>query len=232
METKGRLIQSIDLWIAVGHNDLRAVRGAFTDDMHILGECAYDRYKIVKNCNFLPKSCNHHSIQVRLRPKQIAVVFYKKNLPVRLLVTDGGSDIQGMINMAMVDRVGRVSLQRIIDEREITVSEIDLKESPREFISPSLYEDEIDFFSCNRWSLFQAALSGYITDHADDEENPQPSQTQPPSEFVYYPNAQIEFELQTETETFDLQHSGVFCTSDLTYLVAPQAYSQLAPHIC
>ena len=55
MKTIEKPIQSIDLWVAVGTNDVRAVKGAFTDDMHILGECAYDRYKIVKNCNFLPK---------------------------------------------------------------------------------------------------------------------------------------------------------------------------------
>ncbi len=60
MKTIGKPIQSIDLWVAVGTNDVRAVKGAFTDDMHILGECAYDRYKIV--CTFLG---NVHTIGTR-----------------------------------------------------------------------------------------------------------------------------------------------------------------------
>ena len=231
MKTIEKPIQSIDLWVAVGTNDVRAVKGAFTDDMHILGECAYDRYKIVKNCNFLAQTCNCHSIKVRLRPKQTAVVFYKQNVPVRLLAVDGHTPLQGLINMAMVDRVGRVSLQRIIDERGIKASEIDLKESAREFIPTSLYEDELDFFSCNRWSLFKAALTGNITDHDSDEENSDQTKPSQVLDLVYYPNVQINYRLRTDTENFDLQHCGMFCNANLSYLVALQVNSPLAPQL-
>lgn len=223
------LFISTDLWIAMGLNDIRAVKGAFMDDMHIHGECAYDRYKIVKNCNFLPTTCNDLALHVRLRPKQTVVVFYKNDQPVRLLAVNGQADLQGMINMAMVERIGRVSLQRIFDERGITCSEVDLKEDSRDVVSPIVLEEEIGVFSCNRWSLFQAALAGRTTDHPADDEDAEPSNPDTVPELEYHPNLVLTYQLTTDTEHFTIRHQGAFYDKSLTYLVAPQIGSELSP---
>lgn len=219
-------VEQIDLWIAVGNQDVRAIVGAFTDDMHIPQECAYDRYKIVKNCNFLPKCHNCTPIEVRLRPKQTAVIFYKQDHPIRLLVTDSTTDLQSCINMAMVKRIDHASLQRIIEERGITYSEVDLGE-PRQEIAPvTVYENEIDFFSCNRWSLFQSAINGRITDQPN-EEDCSISDTIP--DLQYHPDIRIKCVLRTDEEVFNLRHQGIFCDAKLTFMLAPQIGSSLAP---
>lgn len=175
----------------------------------------------MENCNFLPTS-NNERIFFQLRPKQTVVVFYRDFEPVRLLAVDGRTDLDGIIQAAMTAELGEILHTCKVSSETIDLGETRLGDLPACYQRP-----EIDFFSCNRWSLFRAALNGQISDSANDATGA--GNDDPAMDFTYDPGTSVIFQLTTDTELFTITHQGIYLNHDRSRIIAPQIGSSLAP---
>ena len=122
------LIETIDLWTEQGDNMQECFDGAFSDGFSD-GNIPFDSFKIVRNCNCTiltwPRSLN-------IKNKHNAIVFYKDNIPVRLMVINKNTNVDECIAKALTQTVNDVKLMDIFEYNNITVSIIDMKEEPIE----------------------------------------------------------------------------------------------------
>lgn len=95
-------IRTIDLWTEQHINHYECFNGAFVDGVEE-GSLPFDTYKIVKNCNCIITT---NSENINISNKHHAICFYKKKMPVRLVVLNRDTDIEYCIGIALNQFIG------------------------------------------------------------------------------------------------------------------------------
>ncbi len=126
------LIKTIDLWTEQHDNHCECFNGAFVDGFEN-NKIAFDKYKIVKNCNCIitvePKD-------IPINNKHNAIVFYKNEVPVRLMVVNKNTDVDKCINVALNQYFEDSVLEDVYKKLSIKSSVINMAETPANNIAP------------------------------------------------------------------------------------------------
>ncbi len=192
-----KTIDTIDLWTEQHPNHYDCFNGAFSDGFES-ERLPYDSYKLIKNCNCLIE--NNKNIPIG--NKHQAIVFYLKNIPVRLLVADLNTNLEKCVNNALNQQLGKATVKEILNNRNITFSKVDLNEQPK--LNAYNGKSEVDIGSCDRLSLLKSMLGGSYTDdqstygHFDS------------TKYFFDKNVSVEYKLKTDNENFDIQHECAF----------------------
>ena len=209
------IIKTIDLWIEARDNHYECFNGAFYDGFAD-GNIPYDKYKIIRNCNCI---IDVQVKDVNIFNKHHAVVFYKHNKPVRLLVINKDTNIDKCISLALNQYFNSGTLIDVHEKYSIKSSLVDLNEKP--IINKSNDKAETDVGSCDRWSLLYNMLKGSYT----EDDSPYGNFQSDKYEFI--PNLLIKLHLNTDTETFDIIHKCGFINDIKTRLIPIQEDSSL-----
>lgn len=209
------LIRTIDLWTERDDNHTDCFMGAFIDGFDG-DETPFDSFKIVKNCNCLI-NCNQDYINIR--NKHNAIIFYKHNVPVRLLVANKNTDVLEQITLALQQKINGETLEELFKRFGIAKEEIDLSEKP---IEKELNGPELDVGSCDRRPLLDCMLEGSYT-----ESDTGFGKTDKPFMFTLVPEITIEYLLKTDREMFYINHGCSFINSDMTRIIPLQENSSL-----
>ena len=192
------IIKTIDLWTEHCDNHYECFNGAFVDGFS-KEEPAFDRYKIIKNCNCV---IDVSSKELKINNKHNAIVFYKNNVPIRLMVMNKNTDIIKCIDNALTQEFEGSKLKDYFLKFNIKQEIIDMKEIP--IYKEKVYNDEIDVGSCDRFSLLRNMLKGIYTledtkygNFSDDK-------------YLFYDNVFITYNLETDKEQFIIKHSCAF----------------------
>ena len=209
------LIQTIDLWTEAKDNHYECFNGAFVDGFED-DIIAFDKYKVVRNCNCL---IDVGSKTINIKNKHHAIIFYKDNKPVRLMVMNKNTDIDKCINVALNQFFAEGVLSDMFEKNNIQREDIDLKEEP-------IYKDdedkeEIDVGSCDRWSLLYNMLKGFYTESESEYGN------FTNDKYYFIPNLPIKYELTVGDEHFEIVHKCAFMNTIKTRLIPIQENSSL-----
>ena len=150
------IIRTIDLWTEQNENHIECFKGAFVDGFEN-ETIPFDTYKVIRNGNCIITNQNNLSI----RNKHNAIVFYKNNVPVRLMVINKNTDIERCIGIALNQPFNNTSLDEIYSKFSIRRIDVDMKEQP--IYNSSAEKQEIDVGSCDRPSLLECMLDGCYT---------------------------------------------------------------------
>lgn len=206
------IIRSIDLWTEKDDNHIECFNGAFVDGFE--SGIPFDTFKIIRNSN-----CVIYS-NLNIRNKHNAIVFYRNNIPVRLMVINGLTDIDKCINIALNQELNGIKLGEIYNRLQIQRLDIDLHQQP--IINNVNKENEIDVGSCDRPGLLDSMLSGSYTESDTDY-----GKSNNDSDYSFIPNTFILYNLATDTEQFIIEHHCAFINSDMTRIIPLQDNSQL-----
>lgn len=125
-------IKTIDLWTEQHDNHYECFNGAFVDGFEN-NKIAFDEYKIIKNCNCIitvePKD-------IPINNKHNAIVFYKNEVPVRLMVVNKNTDVDKCINIALNQYFEDSVLEDVYKKLSIRSSVINMAETPANKITP------------------------------------------------------------------------------------------------
>ncbi len=121
----------------------------------INGNIPFDTYKVIRNGNCIITS---NLNELNISNKHNAIVFYKNNIPVRLMVINQNTDIDNCINVALSQQFNDFALNEIYKKLAIKRYDIDLRQQP--IHNNSNKENEIDVGSCDRPSLLNCMLDG------------------------------------------------------------------------
>lgn len=208
-----KIIKGIDFWLITTDNERerfleysKAFRAGFNaDKINKAITSSYDYYCIYQNCN-CELYCSHYKLPVC----HTAIVFYKEQRPIRLLVDLPLTNVQTCVDFALAQRVGPYSLLGIFQKSGVETRTIDLGEKPK--ISPS-QEKLPKISSCNRWDLFLQFI-----DNMKEDGNP----------YVYSPKFTLTCKLTTRDEKFQIQHLGAFVNNQ-NHCITMQKKSPIMP---
>lgn len=208
-------IETIDLWTEQYDNHYECFNGAFIDGFDN-GNIPFDTYKIIRNCNCIIDTNND---ALNIRNKHNAIIFYKGNKPVRLLVINKDTNIECCINNALNQKYNDTNLSNLFIKNNITSFTIDMQESP--IINNAISSKEIDVGSCDRWSLLYNMLKGSYTEdntiygiYSNDK-------------YVFIPYIDIKYKLVTDNEIFEIEHNCAFINVIKTRIIPIQSNSSL-----
>ena len=209
------VIKTIDLWTEVHDNDYECFNGAFIDGF-ANNNLPFDRYKIVKNCNCI---IDVQAKDINITNKHQAIIFYKDNRPVRLLVINKNTNLNKCMISALNQFFDNEVLKDIYKNKLITSTTVDLEEEP-------IYNNcdksrEMDVGSCDRWILLYNMLKGSYTE--DDS----PYGNYQSTNYEFLPNLVIIYRLVTDTEIFEIVHKCGFINDIKTRIVPIQEDSPL-----
>lgn len=210
------LVRTIDLWTEQNPNHMECFSGAFVDGFEN-GNIPFDRYKIVRNCNCIISS-NQNNLNIS--NKHNAIIFYKENVPVRLMVINKETDIDKCVNEALKQSFNNSTLKEIYTTNSITVTDINLNEQA--IYNSSNKSKEIDVGSCDRHSLLESMLEGSYT-----QSNTNYGKENSDSSYSFIPNISIEYKLITDTECFKIEHHCAFLNQNMTRIIPLQDNSSL-----
>lgn len=210
-----KLIKTIDLWTEQYRNHYECFNGAFVDGFEN-GNIAFNEYKIIKNCNCIITSDNE---SVNISNKHNAIIFYKNDNPVRLMVINQDTDIDNCINIALSQNFENRELRDLYKKLNIKSCVIDLKKEP--IYNNSNIEKEIDVGSCDRWNLLYNMLKGSYTESDTLYGNYQTDK------YEFMPNIFIKYELETDNEKFEIDHKCAFINILKTRIIPIQENSPL-----
>lgn len=206
---------TIDLWTEQHINHYECFNGAFVDGFEN-DNIAFDEYKIIKNCNCVISNNNK---EFNISNKHNAIVFYKEQIPVRLMVINGKTDIEKCIDTALNQFFENSILIDLYNKLKIKSKVIDLKEKP--LYNNSDEENEIDVGSCDRWNLLYNMLQGLYTETNNSYGNFSSDK------YFFIPNLKIKYELKTDKEEFIIEHNCAFINTTKTRLIPIQENSSL-----
>lgn len=209
------IIKTIDLWTEQHQNHYECFNGAFVDGFEN-NKIAFDRYKIVKNCNCIITIDNE---LINISNKHNCIVFYKNNKPIRLMVINRDTEIEKCINIALGQSFYNKELNELYKELNITSYSIDMREEP--LYNNSNTSKEIDVGSCDRWNLLYNMLKGSYTEDNTSYGNYQTDK------YEFVPNIIIKYELTTDTENFIIEHKCAFINELKTRIIPIQENSKL-----
>ena len=208
-------IKTIDLWTEQYNNHYECFNGAFVDGFYN-DNIPFDTYKIITNCNCV---INTNNDAINIRNKHNAIVFYKGDKPVRLLVINKDTNIESCINNALNQRFDNTNLSNIFINNNITSFTIDMQESP--IINNATPAKEIDVGSCDRWSLLYSMLKGNYTEDNTIYGN------YSNDKYVFIPYIDIKYKLVTDNEIFEIEHNCAFINEVKTRIIPIQSNSSL-----
>lgn len=198
------IITSIDLWITNNTDNFEEFDAAFADGIgNNPKDIAYDHYLIVKNCHAL-SACNDPRITVR--DKQLAIVFYRHNKPVRLLLSDQHTQVEACISHAVVQRIGNYSLQSLHEKYRITHETISLDSKPLPNDSNNSTPEAL-IYSCDRYSLFKDFLNG---------NSPASLQN---IDLTYLHDLELTYHLQIDDDSYYISHHGGLVSHDFSRVI-------------
>ena len=116
-------IKTIDLWTEQNENHIECFSGAFVDGFEN-GNIPFDTYKVIRNGNCIITS---NLNELNISNKHNAIVFYKNNIPVRLMVINQNTDIDNCINVALSQQFNDFALNEIYKKLAIKRYDIDFK---------------------------------------------------------------------------------------------------------
>lgn len=214
-----KIINTIDLWTEQHDNHYECFNGAFVDGFEN-NKIAFDKYKIVKNCNciitVMPEDIN-------IRNKHNAIIFYKNDVPIRLMVINQNTNIDKCIDIALNQYFGDSILNDLYQKFNIKATTIDMKEQP--FHDESESVEEIDVGSCDRWNLLYNMLQGLYTETNNAYGNFSSDK------YYFIPDLFIKYDLKTDSEIFEITHKCAFINTTKTRLIPIQENSQLTKNI-
>lgn len=208
-------INTIDLWTEQYDNHYECFNGAFVDGFDE-GKIAFDKYKIIKNCNCIIEVEDKN---LNIRNKHNAIVFYKENIPVRLMVINKNTEIEKCIGIALSQYHANSTLKDLFDRLNIKEEIIDLKENSID--NNADVTKEIDVGSCDRWNLLYNMLKGSYTESNTSYGN------YDTDKYEFIPNLLINYKLKTDKENFEIYHKCAFINTIKTRLIPIQENSKL-----
>lgn len=210
------IIKTIDLWTEQLDNHLECFNGAFVDGFEN-GNIPFDSYKVIKNCNCIITS---NQDNINIRNKHNAIIFYKNNKPVRLMVINQNTDVDECIATALNQTLDNSTLNELYTSFNITRTDIDLKQQPIDNDSTS--EKEIDVGSCDRPNLLASMLEGSYTQSDTDY-----GKSNSDSDYQFVSDIFIQYQLMTDNECFDIEHHCAFINETMTRIIPLQDNSLL-----
>ncbi len=209
-----KVIKTIDLWTEQKIDHYECFNGCFVDGGGSENGLPFSRYEIIRNCNCLI-CCNNKNINIS--NKHHAIVFYKNNIPVRLMVINKNTDVDKCVRVALDQNFGTGNLRDFYKTNQIASKEIDLKEKPIE--NQSDFDKEIDVGSCDRWKLLFNMLKGSYTESDTDYGNYQNDR------YEFLPNVSIKYELKLKNIKFEIEHECAFINAIKTRIIPIQKYA-------
>lgn len=208
-------INSIDLWTEQHENQYECFNGAFVDGFEN-NKIAFDEYKIIRNCNCMILVDNPN---INISNKHSAIVFYKNEKPVRLMVINKNTDIDKCINIALNQYFNDGILSDFYDKMKIKSVKIDMNQQP--IFNNANNTKEIDVGSCDRWKLLYNMLKGSYT-----ESNTQYGNFES-DKYEFIPDLSISYRLDTDSESFEIKYKCAFINTTRTRLIPIQENSSL-----
>ena len=209
-------IKTIDLWTEQHDNHYECFNGAFVDGFEN-AKIPFNTYKIIKNCNCI---ITVNSQDVHINNKHNAIVFYKDDMPIRLMVMNRNTDVDKCIDVALSQHFNESTLNDYYDKSNISSKLIDMNEEPI-FKDTDNTKSETDVGSCDRWNLLYCMLKGSYTESDTDYGNFQSDR------YEFIPDISIKYELKTDTEKFEIIHNCAFINTIKTRLIPIQENSSL-----
>ena len=210
-----KIIRSIDLWTEQKDNQVECFNGAFIDGF-LDDLIPFDTYKVVKNCNC---AITTDDLDLNIINKHQAIIFYKDGVPVRLLVVNKNTNIEGCISMALRQEFNGITLGYLFDLLEIKRKDLDLKEA--NVMNFAKHKKEIDVGSCDRPGLLKSMLKGSYTE--SDTELGKNIET----DFTFIPEIYLKYSFMTDEEIFNIEHTCAFISKDGSRLIPLQDNSYL-----
>ena len=210
------IIRTIDLWTEQHDNHYECFNGAFIDGFEN-DKIPFDSYKVIKNCNCEILVDNK---EININNKHNAIIFYKNNVPIRLMVINKDTDIDKCIDIALSQHFKESILKDYYDENDIKYKVIDMNEESI-FKENDNIKAETDVGSCDRWNLLYCMLKGSYTESETSYGNFQSDR------YEFIPNIFIKYELTTDTEKFKIEHKCAFINTIKTRLIPIQENSPL-----
>lgn len=210
------IIRTIDLWTEQNPNHIECFSGAFVDGFEN-GNIPFNSYKILRNCNCIITS---NQDNLNISNKQNSIIFYKDDVPVRLMVINKETDIDKCINEALNQSFNNSTLKEIYTLHSITATDINLNEQA--IHNSSDKSEEIDVGSCDRPSLLECMLEGSYTQSDTDY-----GKSNNNNSYTFIPNLFIEYKLITDTEYFKIEHHCAFINQNMTRIIRLQDNSSL-----
>lgn len=210
-------IKTLDLWTEQHRNQYELFNACFVDGFYE-NNIPFDKYKIVKNCNCIISS---NSKELNIGNKHNAIVFYKQNKIVRLLVTFKDTNLEFCVQNALTQKTHSGYLSDLYKQNNIQENIVDLSEEPvfNEYnLSGKI---EIDVGSCDRNSLLEQMLKGNYTEdeskfgHYDN------------IEYIYNSHITVKYSLKTDSEIFEIEHEGAFLNKTNSRIIILQTHSEL-----
>ena len=211
-----KIIKTIDLWTEQHDNHYECFNGAFVDGFEN-NKVPFDTYKIIKNCNCIITVDNPY---VYINNKHNAIIFYKNDIPVRLVVINKNTNIDKCINIALEQYFESSILKDYYVKHNIKSAIIDMKEEPICKVTDNI-KVETDVGSCYRWKLLYNMLKGSYTESDTSYGNFESDR------YEFMPNLFIKYELNTDTEKFEIEHKCAFINTLKTRLIPIQENSPL-----
>lgn len=209
-------IKTIDLWTEQHNNHYECFNGAFVDGFEN-NKTPFDTYKIIKNCNCIITVNNP---DVNINNKHNAIIFYKDDTPVRLVVINKDTDIAKCIKVSLEQHFENSILKDYYVKNNIHSSIVDMKEEPICKVTDNT-KAETDVGSCDRWKLLYNMLKGSYTESNTAYGNFESDR------YEFMPNLFIKYELNTDTEKFEIEHKCEFINTLKTRLIPIQENSPL-----
>ena len=209
------IIKTIDLWTEQYDNHYECFNGAFIDGFEN-NKIPFNKYKIVENCNCIITT---NRDDIKIRNKNNAIIFYKDEIPVRLMVINKNTDIYKCINTSLNQYFKEGTLKDFYEKLNIQSVSIDMNE--KSVCNNVASIEEIDVGSCDRWKLLYNMLKGSYTE--DDTSYGNYSS----DKYEFLSNIYIKYELTTDTEKFEIEHKCAFINELKTRIVPIQDNSPL-----
>ena len=210
-------IQTIDLWIPDNnHRNLiynKAFRAGLDAKRAYSNKAiskSYDKVVFYQNCNIAMEFS-----LLNLDYRHTAILFFKDEQPIRLLVDNApAAEVQAMYEYATQQRLGpngQYSLKRIIEENNISIETVDLKEKP--ILRSQIESGNEQIVSCDRWDLFLQIIDNMKESRA---------------EYAFDPYNIFTVAATLDTWEFDIVHRGMFYNHENTHYITLQTGSPLA----
>ena len=209
-------IKTIDLWTEQNENHIECFSGAFVDGFEN-GNIPFDTYKVIRNGNCIITS---NLNELNISNKHNAIVFYKNNIPVRLMVINQNTDIDNCINVALSQQFNDFALNEIYIKLAIKRYDIDLRHQP--IHNNSNKENEIDVGSCDKPSLLNCMLDGCYT-----QSDTNYGKSNSDSNYSFIPDIFIQYDFTTDAEQFQIEHRCAFLNENMTRIIPLQEKSLL-----
>ena len=211
-----KTILTTDVWTEPQTNHYICFNGAFIDGIEN-DKIPFDKYKIILNCNCIITS---NQDDIIIGNKHHAIVFYKNEEVVRLAVLDKNTDVLPLVENALTQKINNLKLKDLFNIKNVKCEIVDLKENP--ILNHHNGKTEIDVGSCDRIELLQCMLEGDYTESETSYGN------YDNNNYDFIPNIEIEYNLKTNKEIFNIKHKGVFLNKIKTKIIIIQSNSSLA----